>query len=276
MIQTINELITYRELALQRQTAPEDDSDLAEADASDRSAFLCLDSKVNKERLFCNPDFDRDQLIRVSGIEKNRLAAMIRQLTGTNIPGYINAKRVEMAVTFMKQHPDYKLTAVAERCGFVSQTTFIRVFRNCLGMTPSEYRKTKISVFAVLLLLCTIMAKAQTDTTQCDTVRRFGCVQFKVNDAHIIPVFGSNAETLQNVCSLLDSLTADPMLTLQQLNISSYCSPEGPLSLNMRLAERRAESLSSFLSAHLAAPPVLISTISTTSEDWDGLASFIE
>jgi len=105
-----------------------------------REAYDKITSLVQLKKLFLNADFDRDQLIKVSGYEKNRLSAIISKSSGTNIPGYINRMRVEYAAQMLKDNPDSTVQSVAVASGFVSQTTFIRAFKNVFGMTPSDFK----------------------------------------------------------------------------------------------------------------------------------------
>ena len=105
-----------------------------------REAYDKITSLVQRKKLFRKADFDRDQLIKVSGYEKNRLSAIISKCSGTNIPGYINRMRVEYAAQMLKDNPDSTVQSVAEASGFVSQTTFIRAFKNVFGMTPSDFK----------------------------------------------------------------------------------------------------------------------------------------
>lgn len=105
-----------------------------------REAYDKITSLVQSKKLFRKADFDRDQLIKVSGYEKNRLSAIIGKCSGTNIPGYINRMRVEYAAQMLTDNPDSTVQSVAEASGFVSQTTFIRAFKNVFGMTPSDFK----------------------------------------------------------------------------------------------------------------------------------------
>ena len=105
-----------------------------------REAYDKITSLVQRKQLFRKADFDRDQLIKVSGYEKNRLSAIISKCSGTNIPGYINRMRVEYAAQMLKDNPDSTVQSVAIASGFVSQTTFIRAFKNVFGMTPSDFK----------------------------------------------------------------------------------------------------------------------------------------
>lgn len=103
--------------------------------------FYEADKQVVKKELFRDPDFGRDELMRVMGVSKETLAEIIHRFTGTNVPGYINTKRVEFAIQLIKVHPEYTLSAISEACGIKSPATFIRHFKNIYGMTPSEYRQ---------------------------------------------------------------------------------------------------------------------------------------
>lgn len=103
-------------------------------------AFHDMDKQIVKQGLFRDPNFGRDDLVRLAGVDKNALAPMIHKYTGTNVPGYINSKRMEYAIVLIKIHPEYTLNAIAEACGIKAPATFIRHFRNTYGMTPSEYR----------------------------------------------------------------------------------------------------------------------------------------
>lgn len=80
----------------------------------------------------------------IAGVDKNRFAVMIRQFTGTNFSGYINAKRMEYAKQLIAEHPEYTMKMVAEECGFNSQSTFFRVFKSVYGITPIELSQTNI------------------------------------------------------------------------------------------------------------------------------------
>lgn len=111
--------------------------------AEDRSIFEILDSKITKEKLYLNPSLSREDLVRFSGLNRNRLAKVINRNTGLSTIGYINKKRLEYAVEILMKHPKYKIAAVAEMCGIPNVPTFNRLFRTKFGMTPSEYKRVR-------------------------------------------------------------------------------------------------------------------------------------
>ncbi len=102
--------------------------------------FKTVDRRIRDERLFVSPDFGRNELMRLLGVDKNILPSLVQRFSDTNVPGYINNIRMEYAVLLIKQHPEYTMSAVSEACGIRSSATFIRNFKLKYGMTPSEYR----------------------------------------------------------------------------------------------------------------------------------------
>ena len=139
IVQLMGELSSYRQIAYtESDCCPPPITD----DSPDYQLFLQMDKEVTERRLYLEATSDRQLLMRLSGVGKNKIAPLVRMFTGTNITGYLNAKRMEHAVQLMADHPEYTIKAIAEDCGIGSQTTFIRVFKSVYGMTPSEYQKT--------------------------------------------------------------------------------------------------------------------------------------
>ena len=142
MTATIRRLMHYRNMVIQNGNNDEMDKNEDENVANEElRRFKEADKRIMKERLFANPDFGRDDLMRLLGVDKNTLPTLLQNYTGTNVPGYINIKRMEYAVSLIKEHPEYTLGAIAEACGIKSPATFIRNFKAAYDMTPSEYRQ---------------------------------------------------------------------------------------------------------------------------------------
>ena len=142
MMNTIQQLMHYRDMIIQNGDPVEmDENDAEEGLMDERRRFKEVDKRIMKEHLFAKPDFGRDDLMRLLGVDKNTLPSIIQRFTGTNVPGYVNNKRMEYAVQLIKQHPEYTLGAISEACGMKSPATFIRNFKSTYGMTPSEFRK---------------------------------------------------------------------------------------------------------------------------------------
>ena len=142
MMVAIHQLMHYRNMAIQNGNNDEMGENETENVVNEElRRFKEADKRIMKERLFANPDFGRDDLMRLLGVDKNTLPTLLHNYTGTNVSGYINVKRMEYAVSLIKEHPEYTLGAIAEACGIKSPATFIRNFKATYDMTPSEYRQ---------------------------------------------------------------------------------------------------------------------------------------
>ena len=58
---------------------------------------------------------------------------------------YVNTLRVEYAKN-LQLNSQYSVLDIAMQCGFQSQQTFNRVFKEICGMTPLAYRKRSFAV----------------------------------------------------------------------------------------------------------------------------------
>ena len=150
MTLTIHRLMVYRGALVNNNGVdiPDEkgENEVAEAPNDEFARFLAMDRRIVKEKLYLNPSFGREDLMRLLGVDKNVLPTILSRYTGTNVTGYINAKRMEYAVYLMKYHPEYTITGIAESCGMANPSTFIRNFKNTYGMTPSEYREQAVVV----------------------------------------------------------------------------------------------------------------------------------
>ena len=146
MSQTIHTVMNYRYDLVHNPDDNPDEMDkkvlLDAQNDEDYQRFKQADKKIVKDGLFRQPDFGRDDLMRLMGVDKNAVHTIIKRYTGTNVSGYINTKRMEYAVYLMNAHPEYTLKAISEACGILSSTTFIRNFKEIYDMTPSEFRNS--------------------------------------------------------------------------------------------------------------------------------------
>lgn len=76
------------------------------------------------------------------GITTNYCSRYIKEKTGMTFVSYLNRLRLNRAEYYLT-YTDRSITEIADRCGFNSIQTFNRVFKNMLGVTPKEYRKTQ-------------------------------------------------------------------------------------------------------------------------------------
>ena len=116
---------------------------LQEVNMNDRRLFEELDRAIRKNNLFLDPDLNRDQILQLTQISKNRLAPLIQAFTGENFNGYINNLRLDYSLRLLKNFEYYTIKAIATDSGFNNVRTYQRLFRTKYDMTPAEYRKSQ-------------------------------------------------------------------------------------------------------------------------------------
>lgn len=100
-------------------------------------------------------------------------------------------------------------------------------------------------------------------------------LDFVVNKTDIRPEFGNNPAELSKIRSLIESVKDDKNVTVRNIDITGYASPEGSVELNKRLSEGRAKSLQSYLQARYDFPNNMY-TMHFGGEDWEGLTKWVE
>lgn len=93
---------------------------------------------------------------------------------------------------------------------------------------------------------------------------------FKVGKADILPDFGNNAAELNKVDKIIREIQNDKDLTVTDLSIAGYASPEGSMVSNMNLSQRRADAFADYLSSRYNMPRNQFK-VSWYGEDWTGL-----
>lgn len=86
-----------------------------------------------KERITIN------DLAEHTGFSASYLSHLFKDEVGISISDYIREKKVEKAQNLLK-FCDYSLIEIANYLSFSSQSHFIQVFQNQVGITPKKYR----------------------------------------------------------------------------------------------------------------------------------------
>jgi AraC-like DNA-binding protein len=64
----------------------------------------------------------------------------MKSITGAGAKEYITRIRIEKAKSLM-ENTDMPIAEIAEKTGFASQSYFSTAFKNCTGLTPSQYKQ---------------------------------------------------------------------------------------------------------------------------------------
>ena len=85
-----------------------------------------------------------DSMAMELGVSKYVLSRMFAKVFHCNFCKYVNMTRLNYAVSYL-ENSDIPITELCFECGFESQRTFNRVFKEQYKMTPREYRNMQVS-----------------------------------------------------------------------------------------------------------------------------------
>ena len=107
----------------------------------DTQLMAWLDERMQETPLYQQPDLDLKTMAEALGISQRRIIRLLKsQPKYGSFNAYITEKRLEKACELLKSHPEYTIESISQDAGFSSRRTFQTVFKNRLGMSPSEYR----------------------------------------------------------------------------------------------------------------------------------------
>lgn len=145
LAQQITEAVEYKDKY--RELKPAANSKLQTSNClelSDAELSIYLHDLIENEKLYLNPMFERQTLIDITGLSKERIgAAFSHGGEYERLTTLVRELRLSHAVRLMNEHPEMSLEQVCTASGFSNTVSFYRSFKTKFGMTPSEFRGTK-------------------------------------------------------------------------------------------------------------------------------------
>ena len=89
---------------------------------------------------FCEHDFNVSRAADLLGLSVAYLSKYFKQQTGVNLLNYLNSLRIDYAKKLMDEE-QITVAEAADRAGYESANTFIRLFKKYAGDTPGNYNK---------------------------------------------------------------------------------------------------------------------------------------
>jgi len=119
------------------------DSDIAqEVDAFTNEEKTSLKSLFERGA-YLDPNLNLNTVSRTLGLSANKTSSLIKAISNKNFRAYVNEHRVN-AVKDKLQDPEnaqYSILSLALECGFKSEASFYRAFKELTGSSPSEFKK---------------------------------------------------------------------------------------------------------------------------------------
>ena len=96
-------------------------------------------------------------------------------------------------------------------------------------------------------------------------------ITFVVDKWEVKPDYMDNRRELRKITDTLDVMVADPNVSVRQVKIHGFASPESPYEHNRMLATNRAKSLTDYVSHLYNLPANVFAPAEATPENWEGL-----
>ena len=100
-------------------------------------------------------------------------------------------------------------------------------------------------------------------------------ITFVVDKWEVKPDYMNNRRELRKITDTLDVMVADQNVSVRQVKIHGYASPESPYEHNKMLAENRAKSLTDYVSRLYNLPASVFAPAEATPENWEGLRAAV-
>ena len=104
--------------------------------------------------------------------------------------------------------------------------------------------------------------------------RKEVCVVFRTGNGTLDTAYKDNAGRLSEILSFLESIKNDDTLDLVEVFFCGSASPEGSVSINRRLAEKRRRALENHVREHIPLPDSIITRRDDVTA-WERLARLV-
>lgn len=108
-----------------------------------REVLDILTQRMERDRLFLDPQLTVDSLAEATGVKAYRISQALNRQLGKSFNDYVNEFRVAEVgrLLLAESHQHYTLLAVALEAGFNSKASFNRAVKKCKGLSPSQWRR---------------------------------------------------------------------------------------------------------------------------------------
>lgn len=113
-------------------------------DKRKQSLKSAIDEIMENSTEFCSTDFSLDKLSELIHSNNTYVSQIINESYNRTFYSLVNEYRIKEAkkrLSDINNYGNLTIKTISESVGYKSQTTFIKIFREKTGMTPSMYQK---------------------------------------------------------------------------------------------------------------------------------------
>lgn len=99
---------------------------------------------MEQQQPYLNSDLKLTDVAAMLNTNRNVISSCINNQQGCSFSQFVGEYRVHHAQELMRQQPNMKASEVWMLSGFSTETSFFRAFKTVTGMTPSEWKSSKI------------------------------------------------------------------------------------------------------------------------------------
>lgn len=111
------------------------------AQMTDPELLAWLDCKLDETLLYTNPELDTKKISESFGISQRRINRLMKlENSPGSVASWLAGKRIRHACKLLTSRHEITIEAISQEAGFRSRRTFQNLFKQALGVTPSEYR----------------------------------------------------------------------------------------------------------------------------------------
>ena len=133
----------YQQLNIKKN----DFSNLPPAGVIEQTLAL-LKKAMEEDEIYLNPDLNLQLLAARTGVPAKTISAVINRRLNKSFNEFVNEYRIQ-AFKVKVQQPkmdNFTFAGIASECGFSSQATFQRSFKQITGLSPSEFKNQSLEI----------------------------------------------------------------------------------------------------------------------------------
>jgi AraC-like DNA-binding protein len=103
--------------------------------------FELIETMMQRNQPFLNPDFSRDKLSQLIGLSKQNITDALSTNARLSFNDYVNTYRINFLIELVKTDKkwlDYTIEALALKAGFANRVTFSNSIKRIRGVLPKE------------------------------------------------------------------------------------------------------------------------------------------